>query len=96
MRSLALFILLALVPMRLQAATITVDSTSSGFSNDGNCTLHEAVQAANTNVAVDQCAAGSGPDRIEFAAATDGGTITLGAAASGSPRAWRSSATQRG
>lgn len=47
-------------------ATITVDSTSGLRANDGNCTLREALTAANTNVPVDGCAAGSvaGPDTV--------------------------------
>lgn len=46
-------------------ATITVDSTSQEVPliNNGNCTLGEAIQAANTNQAVDACPAGV----IEFA-----------------------------
>jgi CSLREA domain-containing protein len=55
------------------AATITVDTTADGVTVDGNCTLREAVIAANTDAAVDACAAGSGADVILLAA----GTYTL-------------------
>ncbi len=40
------------------AATIAVDSTVDVLAIDGSCTLREAVVAANTNSAVDTCAAG--------------------------------------
>jgi CSLREA domain-containing protein len=54
-----------------RAATIAVDSTADDVTTNGNCTLREAVIAANTNAAVDACAAGeAGPtvDRIQLAA----------------------------
>jgi CSLREA domain-containing protein len=47
------------------AATITVNNLS-GTSVAGQCTLRDAIQAANTDVAVQGCAAGSGPDTINF------------------------------
>src|SRR5215211_9167056 len=62
-----------------QAATINVTSTGNGDVNNGNCTLREAIRAANENTGVDTCAAGSNaePDTILFAVA-QGATITLG------------------
>ena len=48
------------------ALTITVD-TLSGKAADGDCSLEEAIEAANTDDAVDGCAAGSGYDTIIFA-----------------------------
>ena len=48
----------------VQAATISVDSTADDNIVNGNCTLREAVIAANTNAAVDACTAGSGADVI--------------------------------
>ena len=39
--------------------TITVTTTKDDISKNGNCTLREAVQAANTNKTVDRCPAGS-------------------------------------
>jgi len=49
------------------AQTLTVNSTADDASVNGNCTLREAIQAANTNLAVDACAAGSaGLDNIVF------------------------------
>ncbi|MFT7621680.1 MAG: CSLREA domain-containing protein [Myxococcota bacterium] len=43
---------------------IVVDTELDGFVNDGFCSLREAIQAANTDAAVDGCAAGSGLDVV--------------------------------
>ncbi|HEY1737593.1 MAG TPA: CSLREA domain-containing protein, partial [Acidimicrobiia bacterium] len=43
----------------------TVDDTAT----DGNCSLREALQAANTDTAVDACPAGNGSDEIELSGA---------------------------
>ena len=43
---------------RPDARDIFVTTTADGISNNGNCTLREAIKAANTNAAVDACAAG--------------------------------------
>lgn len=60
------------------AATITVGSLLDGtlvvLGGNGTCDLREAVAAANTDAAVDVCAAGTGIDVIDFSGA---GTITL-------------------
>jgi CSLREA domain-containing protein len=56
-------------------ATITVDTTDDELNSDGDCSLREAMTAANTNAAVDNCAAGSGADTIDFSV---DGPITLG------------------
>ena len=51
-----------LVAVPAAAATLTVDSTadeSAGSGANGTCTLREAISAANGNVAVDGCPAGS-------------------------------------
>jgi fibronectin-binding autotransporter adhesin len=58
-------------------ATITVSTTADELNSDGDCSLREAIQAANTDAAVDACAAGSGADTIVFDAATDGTPIVL-------------------
>lgn len=47
-----------------QAAVINVDTTEDELNNDGDCSLREAVVAANTDTAVDACTAGSGQDSI--------------------------------
>ena len=55
------------------AATITVDTLEDESNTDGDCSLREAIAAANTNVAVDGCVAGDpGVDTVEFQ-----GAITL-------------------
>ena len=41
------------------AATISVTTFTDELNSDGDCSLREAVKAANDNVAVDACAAGS-------------------------------------
>ncbi|MFQ5768489.1 MAG: choice-of-anchor Q domain-containing protein, partial [Acidobacteriota bacterium] len=46
------------------AATITVNTATDELNADGDCSLREAIQAANTDAAADACAAGSGPDTI--------------------------------
>ncbi|PKO23402.1 MAG: hypothetical protein CVU38_04225 [Chloroflexi bacterium HGW-Chloroflexi-1] len=44
--------------------SILVSTTLDELSLDGNCSLREAIQAANQDHAVDMCAAGSGCDRL--------------------------------
>ncbi len=48
------------------AATITVNTTTDENNSDGDCSLREAIIAANTNAAVDACPAGSGVDTIDL------------------------------
>ncbi len=63
------------------AGTITVDSAADGalidLAGNGFCDLREAVEAANTDTAVDECTAGLGDDTILFDPSLSGGTITL-------------------
>ncbi|HMY74583.1 MAG TPA: CSLREA domain-containing protein, partial [Blastocatellia bacterium] len=48
-------------------ATITVNTTADTVAADGFCSLREAIQAANTNAAVNECTSGqSGLDNIVF------------------------------
>ena len=42
------------------AATITVNTTDDELNSDGDCSLREAIQAANTNTGVDACTVSSG------------------------------------
>src|SRR5918999_2554351 len=62
----------AALPAKAQSApsgtTITVNSDRDPGRVDGSCALREAIQAANTNLAVDACPAGSasGEDVIAF------------------------------
>lgn len=59
-----------LPPVPAGAATITPSVFTDDLTNNGNCTLREAVRAANTDVAVDACPAGSGADVIQLQAGT--------------------------
>ena len=43
---------------------ITVNTTDDELNADGDCALREAIQAANTDAAVDACPPGDGPDVI--------------------------------
>ncbi len=61
-----LFTLLAGLGSDAWAATITVDVSSDGSGTAGQCELRDAILAANTDSAVDGCAAGSGADLVVF------------------------------
>ncbi len=64
------------VPARLvHATTIAVTTTTDELNTDGDCSLREAVRAANTNVAVDACPAGQN-DQTD-AITVPAGTYTL-------------------
>lgn len=70
------------VIMAPEAATITVNNAGEAVANDGQCTLREAITAANTNTAsgaaAGECAAGmAGADNIVFALGTGTPTINL-------------------
>lgn len=74
--AITLFVALAGAGRAAQAAVITVDTTSN-TGTPGNCEFLEAVQAAQTNVAIDGCPAGGpGVNKIVFAPALAGQTIT--------------------
>jgi CSLREA domain-containing protein len=61
------------------ASIILVDTTDSTVTADSHCSLREALQAAETGLAVDTCAAGQagGTDEIFFARTLSGQTISL-------------------
>ena len=64
----------AVLPVSVRAdSVITVNTTKDELNADGDCSLREAIQAANTNAAVDACVAGTGVDTITVPA----GTYTL-------------------
>lgn len=54
------------------SVTLTVNTFADDLTTNGNCSLREAVRAANTNVAVDTCPAGSASivDVIKLATGT--------------------------
>ena len=62
--SLALLSLFAFAPTAV--AQITVTTADDEVNADGDCSLREAVAAANTDTAVDGCAAGDEDDTIIF------------------------------
>ncbi len=85
--AMVLLALLGLAAPGALAATLAVDTVldDSGMGANGTCSLREAVIAANTDRAVDTCAAGSGADVIQLAA----GTYKLAIAARGEDAAAR-------
>jgi CSLREA domain-containing protein len=62
--TLALLLLFAGKGQIVHAASLTVTTTADELNVDGDCSLREAIQAANTDAAVDACLAGSGADTI--------------------------------
>ncbi len=62
--------LLAIAPAVLGATSYTILTTSDGAVIDGNCTLREALRAADTNSAVDGCPAGGAADTITLPTGT--------------------------
>lgn len=50
-----------------EGATITVTTYADELTVNGDCSLREAIQAANTDTAVDSCPAGQGVDMILLA-----------------------------
>ena len=55
-------------PLPAQAASLLVNSTGDALTNDGSCTLREAITNANNDaVTWSDCATGSGADTISFA-----------------------------
>jgi hypothetical protein len=71
---LALFAVVIALPHSVHAATINVTGTGDTLSNNGVCTIREAIINANNDAATwTDCAAGSGSDTIVLPA----GTITM-------------------
>ena len=75
----ALFALLS--PVRAESlyerdlSDITVTTAQDELNEDGDCSLREAIQASNSDGAIDACPAGNGNDTIHLPAATY--TLTL-------------------
>ena len=76
-RAAALLVALTALPLPASASNIPVNTLSDTDLADGECSLREAIVAANDNVAHNDCPAGTGSsDRILL---TVPGTILLGA-----------------
>jgi CSLREA domain-containing protein len=58
------------LPASAGAATITPNTFDDDNTSNGNCTLREAVISANTDAAIDACAAGTGADEIPLQSGT--------------------------
>jgi CSLREA domain-containing protein len=71
-------VLVSMAGSPVHAANITVNTTTDELNADGDCSLREAIEAANTDAAVDACAAGSGADTVTVPAGTY--TISLAGA----------------
>ncbi len=65
-----MIVCLGLWPATVQAATITPNTFTDDNTNNGNCTLREAIISANADAADDACTGGSGADRINLSAGT--------------------------
>jgi CSLREA domain-containing protein len=63
-RAVAVLVLVLGAASGAQSSTIAVNSPADSLAIDGNCTLREAIIAANTDTAVDACPAGSGADIV--------------------------------
>jgi hypothetical protein len=61
---LALLVVWAAAPSPAAAATITVNAMIDQINHEGDCSLREAIVAANLDQAVDACPAGNGADTI--------------------------------
>lgn len=53
-------------PLHVSAATIAVTAGTVDETDNGNCSLYEAVEAANTGTTVDECVGSSGADTINI------------------------------
>ena len=60
-----------------QAAALVVTTTDDELNGDGDCSLREAIEAANTNAMVDACPAGDPAPTVDVITFGVSGTITL-------------------
>lgn len=66
--ALVMTVLVSRVAPVARAALITVNTTADEYNTDGDCSLREAIIAANTDTVVDACPTGSGADTIDLPA----------------------------
>jgi CSLREA domain-containing protein len=74
---LALVVLVIVPAAPAVAAAITVTTTDDELNSDGDCSLREAVESANTNAAVDACPAGDPAPTVDVITFGVTGTITV-------------------
>ena len=74
--ALAFLLLFAGKVQIVHAANITVTTTDDELNADGDCSLREAIEAANTNTAVDACPAGDPAPTVDIISFGVTGTIT--------------------
>lgn len=70
----------ALLVTSARAANIVVDSLDDELNSDGDCSLREALAAANGDTAVDACASGAGADLVTLPAGVvdaQGGPLSI-------------------
>ena len=80
-RALFLAAIAALGPAAADATSYSIGTFADDTVVNGNCTLREAIRAANTNLPVDTCAAGGATDTITLPAGTypfSGGEVLTG------------------
>jgi CSLREA domain-containing protein len=75
-RRLFVFTMALLLTPAAPAATIPVDTLEDDDAVNGNCTLREAIGAANADKPVDACVAGRGNDRIDLRGLTGALNLT--------------------
>src|SRR3989338_6962424 len=66
----ALFMSLMFTGQTALAANITITTINDELNADGDCSLREAIESANTDTAIDACLAGAGTDTIILPAGT--------------------------
>lgn len=69
-RTVSLGIWLCTLGSPVWANTISVTTTNDEINSDGDCSLREAIEAANSDTAVDACPKGSGEDTIILGSGT--------------------------
>jgi CSLREA domain-containing protein len=74
-------------PTPTPPTNIVVNTTDDELNGDGDCSLREAIQAANNDTAVDACPAGSGGDTITIPAGTY--TLSITGAGEDANATWR-------
>lgn len=77
------FVFVADRPIPAHASTMTVDTSADENTNDGHCSLREAIRSAINHVGVDTCTVGVGNDLIVFSVSSVNVNSPLPAVTSG-------------